>query len=123
MRISGFKFEVAVAVNFDEFKDECESGKGINANAHINLELGEAEVTPDESIEMVHSVMDLIHTEMDKQMRCDDHRNVEKDHHIEDLRKDIDKKDTELKELRCLCEEQRNKISYLSGKLEERKEH
>ena len=69
MRISGFKFEVAVAVNFDEFKDECECGKGINADAHINLELGEAEVTPEETREMLNSVNELIRSELNKEIK------------------------------------------------------
>ena len=88
MRISGFKFKIAVAVNCDEFKDECESGKGINANAHINLELGEAEVTPEETREMLNSVNELIHSELNKE--------IKKNKDIKFLEKELDKKNKEL---------------------------
>lgn len=115
MKISGVKFEVNVNVACGEFKDEKELCKELNIGAHMNVELGEAEVSPDETLELIHSAMDIVHAELAD--KYEHRRVVETDAHINDLRKEINKKEEEVKMLRGAVETQRVELSYLKGQM------
>ena len=115
MKISGVKFEMSVNMSIGEFKDEKEFCKELNLGAHMNVELGEVEVSPEESIELIHSAVNMVHAELEKQYE----HQKEKDAHINDLRKEINKKEEEVKMLRGAVETQRVELSYLKGKMDQ----
>ena len=66
MKISGVKINVAVNIVADEIKDTEEYGKGINIGANVGVELGEADISPEETREMLNSVNELIRSELNK---------------------------------------------------------
>lgn len=92
MRISGVKINVAVNIVADEIKDTEEYGKGIKIGANVGVELGEADISPEETREMLNSVNELIQSELNKE--------IKKNKDIKFLEKELDKKNKELEKFR-----------------------
>ena len=90
MRVKGLKIEMGIS--FEEIREEKEYGKGINAN--VNVELGEVEVAPTETKELLNCINELIHSELTKEVE------VRKDKDIKFLEKELDKKNKELEKFR-----------------------
>ena len=104
MKISGVKFEVSVNVVCGEFKDEKEFYKELNLGAHVGFELGEAEASPEETVELIHSAMDMARSELK--------------HQYEHQKEMSNKKDDEIANLRCVAENQHVELSHLKGQMD-----